>query len=338
MELRISTRVAGDRHVVALDGIADLSTVPLLQSRLRREIAAASGATIVVDVDGLLALDDVTLGVLLGAAATAREQGGELEVLTTADRWRERFRVTGFDQAVTVCDAVDARTRPPVDTAPYVAVIFSNLHTGAEPDEYAATAARMEQLAAEQPGFLGLESARGTDRFGITVSYWRTEDDARAWKAHGEHQLAQWTGRSTWYEHYHLRVASVTREYSFRAAVDTDPLLHLALPDDWAAARDVGEYRVSTRGRTLADEGFVHCSYPHQLEGVANRFYADVPEVVVLRLGPERLGADVREEPAFEGGEERFPHVYGPIPVGAVVATTVWQRGADGVWHRPELA
>lgn len=106
MDLRLSTRTAGDRHVVALDGIADLSTVPLLQSALRREMATVPGATIVVDVDGLLALDDVALGVLLGAAATAREHGGDLEVLTTSPRWVERFRTTRFEHAVTVRDRI----------------------------------------------------------------------------------------------------------------------------------------------------------------------------------------------------------------------------------------
>lgn len=218
---------------------------------------------------------------------------------------------------------------------PYVAVIFSSQHTGAEPDEYATAAVRMEELAAEQPGYLGIESARSPDGFGITVSYWRSEHDARAWKQQSEHLLAQRTGRSTWYERYRVRVATVTREYSYHAGVDPELLFHVALPEDWAAAREAGEYRVSTRGRTLDDEGFVHCSYPHQLEGVANRFYADLSEVVILHVDPDLLEADVRAEPAFEGGDELFPHAYGPIPTGAVISTTWWERGDDGVWRRP---
>lgn len=104
MDLRISTRTVGEMRVVELDGIADLSTIPSLQATLRRE--ATSGATVVVDVDGLLALDDVALGVLLGAAATARDHGADLVVLATAERWRERFRVTRFEHAVTVRDRV----------------------------------------------------------------------------------------------------------------------------------------------------------------------------------------------------------------------------------------
>ena len=218
---------------------------------------------------------------------------------------------------------------------PYVAVIFSSTRSDAGPDEYAATAARMEELAASQPGYIGIESTRGTDGFGITVSYWRTEDDARAWKLQSEHLLAQTNGRTTWYRRYRVRVATVTREYSYDAGVDADELLHLALPEEWAAARDVGEYRTSTRGRTLDDEGFVHCSYRRQLEGVANRFYADVSELVILHIDPELLDAEVRLEPPADGVDELFPHVYGPIPTAAVTATTWWDRGDDGIWRRP---
>lgn len=106
MELKITARSVGDRRVVALDGLADLSTVPLLMSRLRREIDVANGATLVIDVDGLISLDDVALGIFLGAAATAREHGGDLEVLTTSERWRDRFRTTRFEHAVTVRDQI----------------------------------------------------------------------------------------------------------------------------------------------------------------------------------------------------------------------------------------
>ena len=220
---------------------------------------------------------------------------------------------------------------------PYVAVIFSSVHTGVDPEGYASTAARMEELAAEQPGFIGIESARGSDGFGITVSYWRTGEDARAWKRESEHLPAQRAGRTTWYRRYRVRVATVTREYSYDAGVENDELLHLALPDDWTAARHAGEYRVSTRGRTLDEEGFIHCAYPSQLEGVANRFYADLIEVVILRIDPELLDAEIRVEPAAEGIDELFPHVYGPIPTSAVIASTWWDRDDDGLWHRPVL-
>lgn len=116
----------------------------------------------------------------------------------------------------------------------------------------------------------------------------------------------------------------------------TEPILHIALPGDWAAAQISGEYRVSTRGRSLEADGFIHCSYPHQLAGVAGRFYGDLTELVLLHLDPDRLDDEIRVEPAVEGGSELFPHVYGPIPVAAVVATTVWTR-AGAAWVRPAL-
>jgi heme-degrading monooxygenase HmoA len=94
-------------------------------------------------------------------------------------------------------------------------VIFSSWRTADDADAYDAASAAMEELAASQPGYLGIESARGTDGFGITVSYWRTEDDARAWKAVEEHRGAQLAGRERWYREYDVRVATVTRGYSF---------------------------------------------------------------------------------------------------------------------------
>ncbi len=116
---------------------------------------------------------------------------------------------------------------------------------------------------------------------------------------------------------------------------EPDEIIHISLPDDWAEAKASGEYRVSTRDRTLDDVGFIHCSYPHQLEGVANRFYSDRIELVLLHIEPELLDAEIKAEPASDDGDELFPHVYGPIPTTAVVATTWWDRGDDGVWHRP---
>lgn len=116
---------------------------------------------------------------------------------------------------------------------------------------------------------------------------------------------------------------------------ERDELLHIALPDDWAAARAAGEYRISTRGKTLDDEGFIHCSYPRQVEGVANRFYANTAELVLLHLDPDLIDAEVRVEPGVEGGDELFPHVYGPIPTTAVVAATWWDRDEDGLWRKP---
>lgn len=74
-------------------------------------------------------------------------------------------------------------------------------------------AARMVELAVAQPGYLGVESVRGADGFGITVSYWTSEEAIAAWRRHAEHRIAQEQGRAQWYEHYELRVARVERAW-----------------------------------------------------------------------------------------------------------------------------
>ena len=98
---------------------------------------------------------------------------------------------------------------------PYVAVIFTNRRTGDDEAGYLAMAERMDALAAEQPGYLGIESIRAADGAGITVSYWQTERDALAWKAVAEHAEAQRLGRERWYASYVTRVATVSRDYRF---------------------------------------------------------------------------------------------------------------------------
>lgn len=99
----------------------------------------------------------------------------------------------------------------PTPEPPYYAVIFTSLRTDGD-QGYGAMADRMAELAAQQPGYLGAESAR--DGLGITVSYWRDLASIRAWKAHSEHLLAQQTGRNQWYADYRVRIARVERDYS----------------------------------------------------------------------------------------------------------------------------
>ena len=95
---------------------------------------------------------------------------------------------------------------------PYYAVIFTS--TASDNTEgYADMAARMVELAREQPGFLGIESARSD--VGITVSYWQDLESIRAWKAQADHQMAQKLGRDRWYSSYTTRIAKVEREYSY---------------------------------------------------------------------------------------------------------------------------
>ncbi|MGK9066377.1 antibiotic biosynthesis monooxygenase family protein [Stutzerimonas chloritidismutans] len=93
---------------------------------------------------------------------------------------------------------------------PYYAVIFTSLR--AEGDQgYGAMAGRMLELAAMQPGFLGVESAR--DGVGITVSYWASLEAIRRWKQQAEHLEAQRLGRERWYSTFKVRIAWVERDY-----------------------------------------------------------------------------------------------------------------------------
>lgn len=93
---------------------------------------------------------------------------------------------------------------------PYYAVIFTNQRTEGDRG-YEATAERMVELASEQPGFLGVESVRGADGFGVTVSYWRSLEDITGWRQHAEHRVAQEAGRDVWYADYQLRICEVLR-------------------------------------------------------------------------------------------------------------------------------
>ena len=95
---------------------------------------------------------------------------------------------------------------------PYYAVIFSAARTPGD-HGYDAVARRMAELAASQPGYLGVESVRVADGFGITVSYWADPESIQAWKTHAEHLVAQERGCRDWYQHYELRVARVERAY-----------------------------------------------------------------------------------------------------------------------------
>jgi len=107
-------------------------------------------------------------------------------------------------------------------------------------------------------------------------------------------------------------------------------IFHLALVSDWAAAQDAGAYTMSTRGRTLAEEGFIHCSRGDQWTTVRDRFYGDVTEpMLLLQIDTDRLDVPVLDEPGEPGSTETFPHVYGPIALDAVVkALPVPARGS----------
>ena len=102
--MQVHTRVdtVGSSIVVAVDGIVDLSTVGRLHDDLARAVRQHPGVTLIVDLDAVGALDDAGLGVLLGAAAVARDSGGDVEVICSRPALRERLTRTRFDRAVTV--------------------------------------------------------------------------------------------------------------------------------------------------------------------------------------------------------------------------------------------
>jgi glutathione S-transferase len=99
-------------------------------------------------------------------------------------------------------------------------------------------------------------------------------------------------------------------------------IFHISTIEDWQAAQRAGDYRVSTLGRSLADEGYIHASRSHQVDGVRAAFYEDPGlRLVLLEIDPARLDVDLRLE-VPPGGDEAFPHIYGPLVTDAVISVT----------------
>ena len=95
------------------------------------------------------------------------------------------------------------------------------------------------------------------------------------------------------------------------------PLFHLAMAEDWTAAEQSGDYRISTRGLSLDQVGFIHLSWLEQVAGTFDRFYADAGAVLLLTIDPARLSSPLRADAVPSG--ELFPHLYGSLPLAAVV-------------------
>ncbi|MCM8569451.1 antibiotic biosynthesis monooxygenase [Gramella jeungdoensis] len=95
---------------------------------------------------------------------------------------------------------------------PYYAVIFTSIKKEADIG-YHEMAVKMEELAKEQPGYLGFESAR--EELGISISYWKDLGSIKNWKANSEHLIAQKLGKKDWYKAYKIRIAKVERDYNF---------------------------------------------------------------------------------------------------------------------------
>ncbi len=98
---------------------------------------------------------------------------------------------------------------------PYYAMVFTSHRTDDDDNGYTAMSDHMFALAAQQPGYLGVEAVHGADGFGMTAWYWESLDSIRNWRAQAEHKIAQQQGQATWYEQYKLRICLVEAEYSF---------------------------------------------------------------------------------------------------------------------------
>jgi uncharacterized protein (DUF952 family) len=103
-------------------------------------------------------------------------------------------------------------------------------------------------------------------------------------------------------------------------------ILHITTAPEWAAAEEAGEYRAAS----LDADGFIHCSTPAQVVHVADWFYRDVPDLVLLCIDPGGLDTEVLWEASADSFAGEFPHVYGPIALGAVRAVVPWARGENG--------
>jgi len=106
-------------------------------------------------------------------------------------------------------------------------------------------------------------------------------------------------------------------------------IYHIATATDWEQARRDGQYTTSTRGRTLAEQGFLHASTAEQVAPVANMIYKGLPDLVVLIIDTDRVGPEIKWEPV-QGWDAPFPHIYGPLNADAVTGTRALEPGPDG--------
>ena len=147
------------------------------------------------------------------------------------------------------------------------------------------------------------------------VRQWRLADPDRFDRLAGFEHLRRWLQR---FEEGAELAAVMAPPWAQRQAWRSPQrIYHLALADEWRAAKTCGEYRRSTRGLSLEQVGFIHASGADQVEATFRRFYADAEAVLLLTLDPGRLDAPLRWEAALDS-DELFPHIYGPVPVGAV--------------------
>ena len=109
-------------------------------------------------------------------------------------------------------------------------------------------------------------------------------------------------------------------------------ILHIARREEWQAAQAAGDYRANT----LASEGFIHCSTPAQVLGPANALFHGQSDLMLLVIEPSRLAAELIYEDSHGNGE-RFPHIYGPLNLDAVVRVVPFPPNGDGHFSLPRL-
>lgn len=111
---------------------------------------------------------------------------------------------------------------------------------------------------------------------------------------------------------------------------DTDEfLIHICPRQDWDAAQKAGEYRAPS----LAREGFIHCSHQHQILEVANLFYREVSDLVLLWIDPAKVKSKIKIERPPDGSDELFPHIYGPLNLNAIKSVEAFPIEEDGYYH-----
>ena len=106
-------------------------------------------------------------------------------------------------------------------------------------------------------------------------------------------------------------------------------IFHIAAAADWERAVRDGQYMMSTRGLTLAEQGFIHAATATQVALVANAFYRDVPDLLLLVIDTERVGPEIQYE-HVPGQVSPYPHIYGPLNVSAVVEARPFGPGPEG--------
>jgi uncharacterized protein (DUF952 family) len=109
-------------------------------------------------------------------------------------------------------------------------------------------------------------------------------------------------------------------------------IYHIAYPIDWENAKVDGEYRISTKGRTLDEQGFIHAGDVPQVAAVANMIYKEDDRLIVLVIDTDKLSSEVKYDDV-PGWDAPFPHIYGPINTGAVTDVLPLERDSEGVFR-----